>query len=263
VSEVIGLGAFGVVYAVADSKLGRELAVKVLRYPMPDMLLRFDREARILAKLRHPAIVPVFFVGEGEGLHYIVMPRLEGNSLRGVLNQARRLDLGETVRITAEAATALDEAHSVGVIHRDVKPENIFLEGSRRRVQVMDFGVAKLLEPTGRLTATGMVLGTIIGTAEYMSPEQCTGDPGIDGRSDIYSLACVAFEMLVGSPPFTGGSLPEIFHKHLTNQPPSVCDSRPELPIAVETIVHRALAKSASDRFTTAGQFAEALSSAA
>ena len=204
--ELIGRGGFGSVYAAWDVKLEREVAVKALRhdlFPTSALLERFERKAKAVAKLRHPNVLPIHFVGEGEGVTYMVMPKIEGESLRAKLTREGQLSAEEAKRIAIEAAGALQAAHDAGIIHRDVKPENILLEGELQTVQLMDFGIAKMVEGVGSgLTATGAAVGTPF----YMSPEQAGGDRRIDHRSDIYSLGCVLYEMLAGEPAFTGPS---------------------------------------------------------
>jgi serine/threonine-protein kinase len=250
---MLGQGTFGVVFLVVDYTLSRELAVKVLRYPSKDLLIRFRREATLLAKLRHPNIVPIHFVGAGEGLVFMAMPRLKGEPLRSVLQRQRTIPVRVAAQILSEVANALDQTHAAQIIHRDIKPENIFLEDPSARVQVMDFGVAKDLAQAIR---EGQVMSTIIGTLEYMSPEQCTGDPAIDGRSDVYSLACVLYEMLAGEPPFTGGSYTDLMRRHVMEQPRPLRHWRPDLSVQTESAISRALAKQPSDRFPTAGELA-------
>ena len=260
VQDMIGRGAFGTVHSARDLALGREVAVKSLLLPTLDMVQRFQREARIVAQLRHPHILPVFFVGASEGLTFMVMPRVRAGDLRTALRRDKRLSIHEAVRIASETAEALDEVHALGVVHRDIKPENILLEGPNHRVQVTDFGVAKVLERP----MSGQAIGTIIGTVEYMSPEQCTGDPTIDGRSDVYSLACVVYEMIVGRPPFTATAttphaVADIFHKHCTEQPKPLRAYGAHIPAPVERAVLRALAKAPDHRFPHASEFGLAL----
>jgi len=242
------------VYAVRDLPLERDLAVKVLHTPRMELLVRFGREAKILGKLRHPNIVPVHFVGAGEGLPYMVMPLIVGENLRALIRRHRRLRVDMALEIAIAVCSALQAAHDAGIVHRDVKPDNILLEGKERRVQVMDFGIAKILEKQTSV-------GTLIGTAEYMSPEQFTQDPQIDGRSDVYAMGCVVYEMLVGRPPFldAGGGFPALLLQHLTVQPESPRSYRGDVPPTVEGYILKALAKNPSDRFNSADDFRVAL----
>src|SRR2546422_9063903 len=201
----IGRGGMGVVFNARDERLKRQVAVKVLPPDLAfreEIRLRFLREAETAARLSHPHIVPIHSVGEGpDGLVYFVMAYVDGESLGAKLKRRGRLPPDEARRIMLETADALGAAHALGIIHRDVKPDNILLEGSRGRVVVTDFGIAKPLSSTtgsATLTATGVA----IGTPHYMSPEQAAGDREIDGRSDIYSLGVVAYQMLTGELPF-------------------------------------------------------------
>ena len=202
--DVIGRGGFGTVYAAWDVKLEREVAVKAIRHDLfatPALLARFEREAKVVAKLRHPNILPIYTVGQGEGIAFMVMPKVDGESLRDVLNRDDTLPVAEAIRILLGAADALGAAHEAGVIHRDVKPENIMLEGRNRRVLLMDFGIAKPADGSPmQLTATGVV----VGTPHYMSPEQATGERNVDHRSDVFSLGVVGYQMLTGRRPFDG-----------------------------------------------------------
>jgi serine/threonine protein kinase len=200
IRDVIGQGGFGVVYSAWDVELHREVAVKAMRqviFTTPGMLERFKREARAVARLQHPNIIPIYSVGESENLAYMIMPKIIGESLKATLVREKRLGVEDSRRILIEAARALHTAHEAGIVHRDVKPENILLEGEKRRVYLMDFGIAKTLEGEDQgLTGTGMV----IGTPSFMSPEQASGQT-IDARSDLYSLGVVAFQMLAGRLP--------------------------------------------------------------
>ena len=198
--ERIGAGGFAEVFRARDLRLKRDLAVKVLRPDLglsPELLQRFRREAETIAALRNAHIVPIFDVGEAEGLAYIIMPMISGESLRAVLDRDGALAPDEVRRILREAALGLSAAHDAGMIHRDVKPENIMLEGRDKRVLLMDFGISKAIgaagdaDPGMTLTTTGI----IIGTPQYMSPEQASGDKNIDARSDQYSLAVVGYRM--------------------------------------------------------------------
>src|SRR3954466_7733933 len=195
----IGRGGMGVVYHARDERLKRAVAVKVLPPELAfreEIRIRFLREAETAARLSHPHIVPIHSVGEGpEGLVYFVMAYVDGESLAARLKRRERLPPEEARRILMETADALGAGHALGIVHRDVKPDNILLEGSRGRVMVTDFGIAKALSDTGTLTGTGVA----IGTPSYMSPEQAAGDAVIDARSDLYSLGVVAYESLIGS----------------------------------------------------------------
>jgi serine/threonine-protein kinase len=203
----IGRGGMGIVFSARDVKLKRRVAVKVLPPELAfreEIRKRFTREAQTAARLSHPHIVPIHTVGEEEGLVYFVMGFVDGESLAARLRRRERLPVEETRRIMKETADALGLAHAMSVIHRDIKPDNILLEGTRRRVMVTDFGIAKALSDIGSGTLTGT--GVAIGTPAYMSPEQAAGDSEIDARSDLYSLGVVAYEMLTGEvPPMADG----------------------------------------------------------
>lgn len=257
--ELVGQGGFGTVYAGWDVELERDVAIKALRFdlfPTPELIKRFKREARAVAKLRHPNIVPVYTVGEGEGLAYFIMPLIEGTSLRDVLEREETLPIDETCRILVEAANALEAAHQVGIVHRDIKPENILLEGEGRRVLLMDFGIAKAATAgeTG-ITGTGM----IVGTPQYMSPEQATGERDIDGRSDIYSLGVVGYQLLSGQLPFDATSIQQLIYQHVATEPTDIRTVRSDIPPALGTAIMRCLAKSPDDRWANPAQFIEAL----
>jgi len=197
---MIGRGGFAEVYAARDTRLDREIAVKTLREDLgasAALVERFKREARAMAQLRHPNVIPIYSVGEGEGLAYFIMPLVRGETLRAHLDRRRRLPISEVRRILLEVADALEHAHKAGMVHRDIKPDNIMLEGEEHRALVMDLGIAKIAEQEAAdLTGTGM----IIGTPQYMSPEQASGERNVDPRTDLYSLGAVTFEMLTGHP---------------------------------------------------------------
>src|SRR5437899_203036 len=258
----IGRGGMGVVYMARDERLKRKVAVKVLPPDLAfreEIRLRFLREAETAARLSHPHIVPIHSVGEGpDGLVYFVMAYVDGESLGAKLKRRGRLPPDESRRIMQETADALGAAHAFGIIHRDVKPDNILLEGSRGRVVVTDFGIAKALSSTtggATLTATGVA----IGTPHYMSPEQAAGDREIDGRSDIYSLGVVGYQMLTGELPFQAPTVPGILMKHITERAPLVTDRRPEVPEDLEACVMRSLEKDPEDRWPTADALRRAL----
>ncbi|HEV8455513.1 MAG TPA: serine/threonine-protein kinase, partial [Gemmatimonadales bacterium] len=222
-NELIGRGGFAEVFRVRDLWLKRDLALKAIR---PDltvsgtMLARFRREAEAVAALRHPSIVPIYDIGEADGIMYILMPLIKGESLKGLLVRDGRRPINEARRILLEAAGALASAHEAGVVHRDIKPENIMLEGKSRRVLVMDFGIAKVMDAAGDSSLTSS--GTIVGTPHYMSPEQASGDPHLDHRTDQYSLAVVGYHMLTGSVPFEGESTRAILFKQMMESPRSM-----------------------------------------
>jgi serine/threonine-protein kinase len=258
----IGRGGMGVVFSARDERLKRGVAVKVLPPELAfreEIRLRFLREAETAARLSHPHIVPIHSVGEGpDGLVYFVMAFVDGESLGAKLKRRGRLPPEEARRIMQETADALGAAHALGIIHRDVKPDNILLEGSRGRVVVTDFGIAKALSSTtggATLTATGVA----IGTPHYMSPEQAAGDREIDGRSDIYSLGVVAYQMLVGELPFQAPTVPGILMKHITELAPLVTDKRPDVPEDLAACVMRSLEKDPEDRWPTADALRRAL----
>src|SRR5213082_721001 len=258
----IGRGGMGVVYNARDERLKRRVAVKVLPPELAfreEIRLRFLREAETAARLSHPHIVPIHSVGEGrDGLVYFVMAYVDGESLGAKLKRRGRLPPDESRRIMQETADALGAAHAFGIIHRDVKPDNILLEGSRGRVVVTDFGIAKALSSTtggATLTATGVA----IGTPHYMSPEQAAGDREIDGRSDIYSLGVVTYQMLAGELPFQAPTVPGILMKHITERAPLITDRRPEVPEDLAACVMRSLEKDPEDRWPTADALRRAL----
>jgi len=257
IERELGRGAMATVYLAKDVKHNRNVAIKVLLSELSFALgpERFRREIDLASHLSHPHILPIYDSGEAEGELYYVMPYVEGESLRSRLNHERQLSVEEALRITCEIASALDHSHRKGIIHRDIKPENILLEDGQ--ALVADFGIARAATALGesKLTSTGISLGT----PTYMSPEQGMADPSLDGRSDIYSLGCVLYEMLVGSPPFTGRTSQALIARHSLDQVPSLTIVRSTIPEEVEDAVMRALAKVPADRFATAGEFASAL----
>ena len=255
------------VYLAHDLKHDRPVALKVLHAELAAALgpERFQREIRFAARLQHPHILSVYDSGETAGQLWFTMPFVEGESLRDRLRREAQLPVAHAVRIVTEAARALDYAHRHGVVHRDIKPENILLTTDGDTL-VADFGIARALSSgveqkadagvDTRLTETG----TSIGTPAYMSPEQASGDKHLDGRSDIYSLGVVLYEMLAGEPPFTGPTAQAIIAKRFSAAPPPVRQTRPSVPASVEQAITRALALTPADRFNTAGELAQALS---
>ena len=253
----LGAGGMATVYLAHDLKHDRDVAIKVLR-PEIGAALGADRfllEIKTTANLRHPHIVPLYDSGTADGLLYYVMPLVEGESLRDRLARDKQLPIDEALRIAGEVADALSYAHARGVVHRDIKPENIMLEAGH--AVVADFGIARAVSAAGgeRLTQTGMAVGTPM----YMSPEQAAGETDLDGRSDLYSLGCVLYEMLGGQPPFTGPTAAAVTRQHLIADPPPITNLRPAVPATVVDALQRALSKSPADRFNPVAQFGAAI----
>ena len=253
----LGRGGMSRVYLASDRRYEREVAIKVLDPEIATAVgaERFLREIRITAQLQHPHIVPLLESGEAAGLLYSVMPFIEGESLRDRLMARGRLASAEAVSIACGVADALDYAHRRGVIHRDIKPENILI--SNGLPVVADFGIARAVGLAGGATLTGV--GFPIGTAAYMSPEQATAASPVDGRSDIYSLGCVLYEMLSGRMAFSGPTLKSVLTQQLTTDPPLVPLTQPDVTPELVAVVRRTLAKQPEDRYGTAGELAEAL----
>lgn len=257
IDREIGRGGMATVYLARDVRHNRHVALKVLSPELAAVLgvERFLAEIEVTANLQHPNLLPLFDSGEANGLLFYVMPYVQGESLRARLDREKQLPVDEAVRITTAVAGALDYAHRHHVIHRDLKPENVLmLEG---QPLIADFGIALAVSKAGgeRITQTGLSLGT----PQYMSPEQATGDRVVDGRTDIYSLGAMLYEMLVGDPPHAASTAQAIIAKVLTERPASVRLSRPSVPAHVDAAVGKALEKLAADRFNTAREFAEAL----
>jgi serine/threonine-protein kinase len=261
VEKEIGRGGMAAVYLAHDARHDRPVAVKVLHPALgegrcePD---RFLREIRFAARLVHPGIVPLHDSGERGGLLYFVMPFLDAETLRGCLVRRGRLGIEESVAIARGLATALDYAHRQNVIHRDIKPENILLhEGGP---MLADFGVARAISAAERADGAITERGMAVGTPAYMSPEQAAGDNVLDGRSDQYSLACVVYEMLAGTPPFPDDGARATMARHVSEPPRPLRALRPEVPVAADTALRRALAKDPADRFATVLEFVDAMS---
>jgi WD40 repeat protein len=242
--QVLGSGAMGDVWRGIDRQLERPVAVKVMRDRLADPR-RFQREARIAARLQHPGITVVHDVGMHDGQPFFVMELLQGSDLAAILDRApgRWLPVETAVSLIAQAATALQVAHSAHIIHRDLKPANLFRQDSGL-LKICDFGVARMVDATDGLVTAGYA----IGTALYMSPEQCEGEMQIDGRSDLYSLGCVLHELLTGRPPFSRGKAREIMNQHMNTPPTSMRTLRPDIPNELDTIVLTMLAKKPNDR---------------
>ena len=258
----IGRGGMGVVYRARDERLQRRVAIKVLPPELAfqqDIRERFTREAQTAARLSHPHIVPIHSVGEAQGLVYFVMGYVDGESVAGRIRRRGQLPVEEARRIMMETADALSAAHAFSVIHRDIKPDNILLEGTRGRVMVTDFGIAKALSATPQATLTG--IGVAIGTPAFMSPEQAAGEREIDGRSDLYSLGVVTYQMLTGALPFTAPTVAGILMKQITEPAPDLRAKRPDTPEDLALAVARCLEKDPESRWPTADALRRALES--
>ncbi|GAB4495261.1 MAG: hypothetical protein OHK0010_31670 [Anaerolineales bacterium] len=259
IKSELGRGGMATVYKAYDPLFEREVALKVLPREMlhdPQFRVRFEREAKTIAALEHPAIVPVYDVGEEDGQPYFVMRYMTGGSLQERIAQGP-ISLSEAARIFTKLAPALDEAHTKGIIHRDLKPGNILFDRIGEPY-VSDFGIAKITQAQGA-TMTG---GAIIGTPAYMSPEQAQGEQ-VDGRSDIYALGVILYEMLSGVQPYQATTPMAVVVKHITEPIPHILDSNPNLPVDIEPIIEKAMAKSRDERFGTATELADAVAEVA
>jgi serine/threonine protein kinase len=255
----IGRGGMSVVYRARDLRLNRAVAIKVLPPELahdPAVGSRFTREAQTSAQLSHPNIVPIYDVGERDGIAYFVMGLITGGNLAALIDRQPRRPVDEVRRLLAEIADALSYAHLRGVIHRDVKADNILLDADSGRSVVTDFGIARAVEGGSRLTLTGIA----VGTPTYMSPEQAVGEREIDGRSDIYSLGILGYQMLTGRVPFIADNSMALLLKHVNERPRPIADLRPEAPKSLSDVIERALMKAPEDRWPTAAAMREALS---
>jgi len=255
----IGRGGMGIVYLAVDVKLDRPVAIKVLPPHLAgseELRARFLREARTAAKLSHPSIVPVYRADELKGVVFFVMAYVDGGSLADRLATHAAMSTVAAARLMREVALALDYAHGHGIVHRDVKPENILLERGTDRVLVTDFGIARLAE-AAPLTATGQVLGTV----HFMSPEQVSGEP-LDGRSDLYSLGVVGYRLFAGRLPFDSATASAVLVAHVTKAPPQLRDVAPRLPNALATVIEGCLAKDPAARYQSGSLLARALDDA-
>jgi serine/threonine protein kinase len=259
IERELGSGGMATVFLGRDVKHKRQVAVKIVKPELSASLgaERFLREIETTANLRHPHILPLYDSGEVRGALYYVMPFVEGESLRERLKREGQLPLDDAIRIAREVAGALSYAHARGIVHRDIKPENILLESGH--AVVTDFGIARAVREAGTESLTGA--GISLGTPAYMSPEQAAGEREVDGRTDLYSLGCVLYEMLSGQPPFTGPTAPSIIKQHMVTPPRPVANLRPTVPASVSAALERALAKNPGDRFGLVSQFGDALGS--
>ena len=263
VGPLLGEGGFASVFRARDNVLNRDVAVKVLDVelaPSPVVAERFLREAQTVARLEHPHIVPIYKVGRQEEIFYIIMRCIDGPSLRQLLETQKKLSVGDAARIARQVADALAYAHSHEIVHRDIKPDNILLDKSGH-VLVTDFGIAKAAQAAQAKTPSSTQLtseGMIVGTPEYMSPEQASGDP-LDGRSDIYSLGVVLYQMLAGAPPFEGPSSASILAEQLTQAPVPIRRHRPDVPEEMAMVLDRMMEKTRAKRFQMASEVSRAL----
>jgi serine/threonine-protein kinase len=258
IDSEIGRGGMSVVYRARDRRLNRPVAIKVLPPELAHdaaIRTRFTREAQMAAQLNHAHIVPIYDVGEQDGLGYFVMAIVHGGNLAALLTREPRQPVDETRRLLSEIADALAYAHLRGVIHRDIKPDNILLDENSGRAMVTDFGIARAMEGSSRLTATGIA----VGTPAYMSPEQALGDREVDGRSDIYSLGVLGYQMLTGRLPFSAGNSMALLLKHVSEPPRPIAELRTDTPKSLREAVERALMKAPEDRWPTAASMRDAL----
>ncbi|HVX39877.1 MAG TPA: protein kinase [Gemmatimonadaceae bacterium] len=258
IDDVIGRGGMSVVYRAHDVRLHRDVAIKVLPPELAhdaSVRSRFTREAQTAAQLAHAHIVSIFDVGEVDGIAYFVMELVRGGTLADHLERHALRPVDEARRVLAAVADALAYAHLRGVIHRDVKPDNILIDAQSARPMVTDFGIARAIEGGARLTQTGIA----VGTPNYMSPEQAVGERAIDGRSDIYSLGIVGYQMLTGTLPFTANNAMALLLKQVNEAPRPILELRPETPRALAAAIERAIAKPPGERWPTASAFRDAL----
>ncbi len=258
----IGRGGMAVVFRALDLRLNRHVAIKLLPPDLAfnaDVKTRFLREAQMAAQLNHPNIVPIYSVDERDGVVYFVMALVEGETLAQRLHESPRLSFDDVRRVIGDVADALDYAHRKGVVHRDIKPDNIMLDRASGRTMVTDFGIARAAAGDSRLTVTGVA----VGTPAYMSPEQALGERDVDGRSDIYSLGVVAYQMLTGVQPFTAANTPAMLVKHVSEAPRPILERRPDTPAPIVHAVEIALAKDPATRWPTGDAFRDAIRAAA
>ena len=256
ITSVLGRGGMSVVYAAEHLRLGRTVALKVLAQSLAHdetFRERFSRESQLAASLDHPNIIPIYDAGEAEGFFYIAMRHVEGSDLGTLIEREGPLSLGQTLFYIEQVASALDQAHEQGLIHRDVKPANVLIARPSDRVFLTDFGIVKQLS-TKRLTKPAFFLGTY----EYSAPEQIEGKD-VDRRTDLYALGCILYECLSAEPPFKGDTESSLIKAHLSDPPPRLSEKRPDVPLAVTDIIATAMAKKKEDRYATCGDFVRAL----
>jgi hypothetical protein len=262
VRRLVGRGGFAEVYELWDKELDRRLACKVLHPEIawtPGMLARFRQEAKALARLQHPSILPIHFAGDGEGLVFYVMPFVGGESLADALRRRGPYAVEEALTVAEPVLEALSHAHTQGLVHRDIKPDNVMLEAKTGRALLVDFGIAKLLDPSGGEGGAKTASGFTVGTVQYMSPEQALGQPTIDGRSDLYAFGAMLYQMVTGAPPYDGNSSAEIVGKHLADPVPVASDVNAKIPRWLSNVIVRCLAKKPEDRFPSADAVLAAL----
>jgi serine/threonine-protein kinase len=258
VVQKLGAGAFGTVYKAKDKILGRMVAIKTIRMEglaaasagVEEMVARFEREARVSAQLKHPNIVTIHDIGQSGGLSYLAMEFIDGVGLDRIISQSGKLPIERAASIGAQVAEGLDFAHKNGVVHRDIKPANIMIEAGDR-VKITDFGIAKATDSGEHLTMTGSLLGT----PSYMSPEQARGGT-LDGRSDLFSVGCLLYEMVTGRKAFRGDSITALLFKIITEEPPPLKENDPGIPDEVERIILKALCKAPEVRYQSGAELA-------
>ena len=248
IDELVGRGGMGVVYRAYDLRLKRTVALKLMA---PELALdqrfreRFAREAELAMSLEHPNVVPIHDAGDIDGRLYLAMRLVEGTDLRALLHAEGALDPPRALAICSQVANALDAAHASGLVHRDVKPSNVLLDANEH-AYLADFGLTRQFDDPGGPVGEG----SSVGTPAYIAPEQIEGGP-LDGRADVYSLGCLLYECLTGEAPFARGSRLAMAWAHLEEEPPNASEHRPELPVAIDAVIRKAMAKEPGDRYTT------------